>query len=271
MHYSIIALGNYKEYIGKYREFDGDNLEVAKHISKLTEAKIKYENMRVEKYVTPEGVIVDDYDPILYRRPTPEEARKIGRCFGFACGSINGKEYVYRRWEDNGYDGLRFLNAPKEYIKKELTYSQFMSFPEFCQQWYGYPVVHNKKEAEDSDNPFGYILTDEKGEVRDVIQVTNPDGHYDYYEVGGRFIDSVRNNSNLTMIKGLVSQINIFNSQIFGVVTPHFWKDKYQRVGFRDESEYWKFKETCVWDEELKDILSQFQSNIRFTLLDCHS
>lgn len=64
------------------------------------------------------------------------------------------------------------------------------SFAEFVGDYYGKKLVPFGQEPNISDDhKYGYAMTDESGNVTKVVRRTNPNKHWDWYTIGGRWAD----------------------------------------------------------------------------------
>lgn len=68
-------------------------------------------------------------------------------------------------------------------IENENLYPKAL---EYASDYYGYNLVTDENNLTDEDE-FGYVVVDDKGVVSKVIDITNPNGKWDWYVVGGRW------------------------------------------------------------------------------------
>lgn len=77
--------------------------------------------------------------------------------------------------------------ARKDYAKRDAKYKKY-SFAKFCEAWYGKkPVRFGEKPNLAGDHKYGYVLLDKKGNVVKVVDRTNPETKWDWFQIGGRW------------------------------------------------------------------------------------
>lgn len=83
----------------------------------------------------------------------------------------------------------RELNLPEGYsqINTELR-KDWESFAEYCSGYCGRTIVpYGEKPDLEDEHKYGYTVVDQDGQVVQVINRTNPNAKWDWYQVGGRW------------------------------------------------------------------------------------
>ena len=79
--------------------------------------------------------------------------------------------------------------CPPAWTEEEIPANKLETFREFVGSYYSYTAVkHGYKPNLKGDQKYGYMLLDEQGEVMKVIDRTNPNAKWDWYQVGGRYL-----------------------------------------------------------------------------------
>jgi hypothetical protein len=78
--------------------------------------------------------------------------------------------------------------TPNGYEKVDVPTPQIQSFTDFIEGWSGQTVVPFGKSPDlEKEHKYGYVLVDEAGNVTKVIDRTNPNKKWDWYQLGGRW------------------------------------------------------------------------------------
>lgn len=102
----------------------------------------------------------------------------------------------YHEFECTGYDDEYVQDIDKteearlEYTERKASDEDYKdkTFAEFVTDWYGLKVTTTPNANKISEAyKFGYCLVDESGNVLKVIDRTNPNKKWDWYQVGGRW------------------------------------------------------------------------------------
>lgn len=160
MHYTCLIIGNdYVNQFAPYREYDGDS-EYVVEVDMTEEAREGY-NKKVEKVYRHKetGEILSAYDDFFYPKT------KFG--------------------EKSTSDLVR--EVPDNWIEEEKRTKELKSFREYLESGYGegIEILHGEERNEKHD--YGFVEIDEAGEVIRYVNRTNPDGHWDWYVLGGRW------------------------------------------------------------------------------------
>jgi hypothetical protein len=188
-HFSVLVIGPDPEgQLAPYHEFEctGRVDEYVKSVDQLEEARTAYAKATSTFYRGPDGALVDAYDDRFYREPTPEETAKIGPMMGTGCG--HGLSWHSKDWGDGlGYRGkINFL--PEGWVEAEVPRRETETFAQYVEDYYGrkrVPAVHEPDLH--GEHKYGWYRTDAAGEVIELVDRTNPNAQWDWYEVGGRW------------------------------------------------------------------------------------
>lgn len=187
-HFSVLVIGDDIEHqLAPFHEFEctGDDNEFVQSIDKTTELRATYEQRDTTVLRDPYGKLHQPYGDEFYRDPTPEESKKIGPFAGTGCGG--GMSWSSRDWQDGYGYRTKIHFVPDGWEEVQVKQSTTESFIEFIEGWGGQKVVPFGSEPDLVDeHKYGYVLLDKRGEVLKVINRTNPNKKWDWYQVGGR-------------------------------------------------------------------------------------
>lgn len=190
-HFSVIVIGsNHEQQLAPYHEFEctGQNDQYVQDIDKTEEARKEYEESTSRVLVSPDGAHHDPYDDQFYRDPSEAEVAAAGPMGMMGTGFGGGVSHTSKDWGDGrGYRAkVRFI--PEGWEETEVATKSKESFADWASGYYGSPVVKIGTPIDrEEEHKFGYILVDEKGEVISVIDRTNPNKKWDWWQIGGRF------------------------------------------------------------------------------------
>ena len=202
-HFSVMVIGTGPEdQLAPYHEFEctGNDDQYVVEVDKTDEARAEYAKYTKTRYRDPDGVLHSpytdegDHDPRFWRDPTEEEAAKIGP--GGGTGGGHGISWASADWKDGRGYRTRVRQLPEGWTETQVPASECQTFAEFVEDYYGVKAVPHGREPDTSsqagggDQPphkYGYCLLDEAGGVAKVVDRTNPDKKWDWYELGGRW------------------------------------------------------------------------------------
>ncbi len=194
-HFSVLVVTDEypsKEVIAKalqpYHEFEctGIDDEFVQDIDKTEELRGIYETRSETRLRDASGGLHLPYEDRFYRDPTVEEAVKIGPVAGTGCS--HGIAWSSKDWNDGrGYRAkVRFI--PDGFEEITIPAKEVLSFAYFIKVWNGMKAVPFGTEPNiANEHKYGYVLVDEAGEVLKVIDRTNPNKKWDWYQIGGRW------------------------------------------------------------------------------------
>lgn len=188
-HFTVLVVGKEPgSQLAPFHQFECTGLddEYVKDIDVTENCRNGYTTGTCNRYKDAQGIFHYPYDDQFYREPTDEEKDKIG-CIG--SGSTgDGLLYTSKDWEDGkGYrTKIHFL--PEGYEEVDIPYSKLMTFRGYLVEQDSYKcVLHGHAPALSKEHKYGYVLLDKNGEVVKVIDRTNPNYKWDWYQLGGRW------------------------------------------------------------------------------------
>jgi hypothetical protein len=197
-HFSILVMTSSKpsksmidRIMAPFREYDGEDDAFVRDVDVTEEARKAFTTVKTRRLRSPDGKIHGSWGPEHYRDPTPEEMVVIAA--NPHVGSKDGMVWDTRRWPDGLGRRPKVLEAPVGWYEVELTASEHMSFPEFIEYWHGYSGIRQGETPDYEDaHSSGFYVMDDAGEVLQVFRRYNPQGYWDWYEIGGRFAGELR-------------------------------------------------------------------------------
>jgi hypothetical protein len=193
-HFSVIVIGpDIDAQLQPYHEFEctGTNDQHVIDVDVTDEVRSDYATDTRTVYSMPTGERVDSSDPRLFREATAAERADAGPMGLMGSGFGGGKRpHESRDWGDGkGYRAKIFHPAAvgaEEIVVPVRDSMTMLEFVEYCR---GEQAVVGPGQAPDTDNgaKFGYVRVDADGEVVAVIDRTNPNKHWDYHRIGGRW------------------------------------------------------------------------------------
>lgn len=167
-HFTVLVIGaDPEKQLAPYHEFEctGHDDEYVQDIDKTDELRKEFAEHTVSRLRGPDGKLHSFFDE--HGNWRPEFSRPAGEKFD-----------PNRR--------TRFV--PEGYEEVQVPASQVESFAEFIEVWSGQKVVYYGQQPDlKEEHKYGYVLTDEAGNVTKVIDRTNPNKKWDWYALGGRW------------------------------------------------------------------------------------
>lgn len=192
-HFSILVIGNdVEKQLAPYHEFEctGKLDEFVIDHDVTAEAREEYAKDTSRRYKDPEGNLHDPYADRFYRELTHEEIAKHGPFLGSGIG--NGLSWYSKDWGDGLGYRAKVHQLPEGWEEVELPTPEVESFSEWAQGYYGRELWTGEGDpprTDDRDNPhkYGFIHVDGNGQVLRIVQRTNKNKKWDWWQVGGRF------------------------------------------------------------------------------------
>lgn len=171
-----------------WHEFEctGKDDQYVQNVDITEEALSSYHSDVSDMLRSPEGELVSTYNNRFYRDPTPEEQEKITADGPF--GRVEGLTVTTQDWDDGlGYrPKIKFI--PEGWTEVEVPTSEIKSAVDFISDYYGkVPVGPDDKVDLSGKHKYGYVLVDGDGNLVKVIDRTNPNKKWDWWQVGGRY------------------------------------------------------------------------------------
>lgn len=210
-HFSVLVIGpDVEAQLAPYHEFEctGTNDQYIQDINETESDRAEYEKYTTDMIKTPTGELVSRWTEAgeakaeFYRDPTPEELQEIGPLGGSA-GSTANFSYTSRDWGDGLGYRARIYSLPGGYEEIMLPTKDVKTFAQWITYYHGRKVVPFGQEPDlEGDHKYGYVLVDENGDVTASINRTNPNAHWDWYQIGGRWNGFLK-----LKVPSLVSQV----------------------------------------------------------------
>lgn len=209
-HFTVLVVTERKptedvleEALGPFHEFECTGVadEYVQNVDQLAETRAEYESHMEHRLRDPEGGLHDPYEDRFYRDPTPEEEEEHKPLFG--SGGGRGISWTSKDWGDGrGYRAkVRFV--PEGWTEVQLPTPTVRTFAEFLEGWYGLDPVGPDEEPDLEDkHKYGWFRTDEAGEVVEVVDRTNPNKRWDWWQLGGRWSGMLQVKPGAAKIKG---------------------------------------------------------------------
>lgn len=197
-HFLVLVVGeDLKDQLLPFHEFECTGIdEYVQNIDRTAEILEDYESSEIEKYQAPDGTIYDLYDDFFYRDATEEEVRMI-------------KEKKLSNWKTINDENFKIMDVPEDFIRKTFKEKDLMTFKEFYENDYNGEFILEDEEPDlDGKHKFGYGVLNKQGELIKIIERTNPDKKWDWYQIGGRWSGELKLKKNCVGSMGGKSWIN---------------------------------------------------------------
>ena len=204
-HFSVLVLTPTKptaamlrSLMAPYKEFDGEDTAFVRDVDITEKTRADHHEYKQRALKSPDGGYHSVSDERFYRLPTLEEVSAIekGRSsFTFSniktSGNVGGLLWESRDWNDGSGVSIRVLEIPEGWELTEVPFSELMPFEQFIEYWHSFSKLSQGEAADFEDvHASGYYVTGDSGTK--VYRRCNPDGYWDWYEVGGRFNGELR-------------------------------------------------------------------------------
>lgn len=192
-HFTVLVIGpDVEAQLQPFHEFEctGTDDEYVKDVDKTEEARAEYEKSTRSMVRMPDGTFVSAYDAQFYRDPTPEEIKehgRSGRLIGSGFGG--GISYDSRDWGDGRGYRVKVRDIPAHLEQGDIPVRDLEPFSDWAADYYGGPILRDGAQPDLTDSnggKFGYVRVEADGTVK-VIDRTNQQAHWDWYQIGGRW------------------------------------------------------------------------------------
>lgn len=186
-HFTVLVIGEDPDtLLAPYHEFEctGQDDEYIVDVDRTEEISVEFESETKDMYKDSDGKLHDPYSDEFYREPTKEEEKTVG--LGIGCGK--GISWTSKDWGDGkGYRAkVHFL--PDGFEEVKVPRKEVESFAQYVKDWHGIAEVKFGEQPDLFDkHKYGYCLLDEKGEPTKIVDRTNPNAKWDWYQIGGRY------------------------------------------------------------------------------------
>lgn len=189
-HFSVLVIGGFRKLqLAPFHEFEctGNNDKYVQDIDVTKEKREEYESGTSSRMKDKDGNLFDTYSDQFYREPTDEEMEEHS-LMGSGCGG--GISWTSKDWGDGKGYRAKVSFTPDGFEEVKLPYSELMSFREYVEEYEEIAVVKSSGVTGielSEDHKYGYCIVDAKGEVEKVVDRTNPNSKWDWYQLGGRW------------------------------------------------------------------------------------
>lgn len=264
-HFSVLVIGkDWEKQLAPYHEFEstGNDDQYVQTIEVTEKLRQEFAGDTRRMIKLSDGELVPAYDDRFYRDPTAAELATQGSLGFMGTGAGNGLSWTSKDWGDGrGYRGrIRFVPDGAEEVQVP-----FESFADWLgPDWSGIPLIPHGEEPDlAGEHKYGYALLDETGGVVKVVDRTNPNKKWDWWEVGGRWA-------------GHLGGLNhVFRSEIdpkeikptFAVLKDGQWYE-------RGEMGWWGIvideEDIETWSAKFRELLENLPPEAFLTVVDCH-
>lgn len=188
-HFTVIVIGpNVEEQLQPFHEFEctGTSDQYVQDVDQTEEARAEYEKNTETMARLPDGTLVSAFDDRFYRPFTAEEMKKHGPIIGTGCGG--GQMWSSRDFGDGKGYSTR-MHDLGDAVEVKVSTKDVKSFRDWAEDYYRREtiVVPHQKPDLQKVHKYGWIEVDAKGDVVRVIHRTNPNAHWDWWQLGGRW------------------------------------------------------------------------------------
>jgi hypothetical protein len=186
-HFTVLVIWDQiEEALAPFHEFEctWEDNEYIQNVDQLEEAKKQYADSSRRVYVDLKGKYHAPYNDEFYRDLTPEEEKENHGWMG----CWNWKSWSSKDWGDGKGYRTKMQFIPEGWYEKEVPISELETFREWASDYYGKKII-NKTETPDlqKEHKYWWMRVDEKWEIMEMIDRTNPNSHWDWYQIGGRW------------------------------------------------------------------------------------
>lgn len=188
-HFTVLVIGpDVDKQLAPYHEFEctGTDDEFVQDIDQTSEFYAEFAEGNCSRYRDAAGILHDPYGDEFYREMTADEVAKIGRVAGTGCG--HGVTWTSKDWNDGrGYRAkVHFL--PEGWEEVTVPRKQVEAFETWLEDYHGKKIVVFGQEPDLSgEHKYGYAQLGADGKVAKIVDRTNPNKKWDWYQVGGRW------------------------------------------------------------------------------------
>jgi hypothetical protein len=203
-HFTVLVIGpDVDKQLAPYHEFEctGDDNEYVQNIDRTTEALEEYAKHTTTAYQAPNGKFYNrftkkgDWNMRFFRPANEEELAEIEGKKSDSFLGVNdrgdlkdGRSFFTKHSDDYKTKTIYVQSLPKGWKEAEAPVSAFESATQFIEGWYGHKVVKfGQKPSLAKKHKYGYVLLNEDGTIKQVVDRTNPNKKWDGYQVGGRW------------------------------------------------------------------------------------
>lgn len=172
------------ELLAPWHEFECTGLDnqYVVDVDQTEEARSTFQEESVPRLRDPEGQLHEPYEDRFYRDLTADEQAKIGTLAGSGWSGPAGISFHSKDWGDGRGYRTKTPFIPDGWAKTEVPAREVSTFAEWAVDHYGYEQVPPGGRA-----TYGFIEVTEGGDVVRVVNRTNPNKKWDWWQIGGRW------------------------------------------------------------------------------------
>lgn len=186
-HFTVLVIGPDPErQLAPFHEFEctGNDNQFVKDVDQTEQIKAEYVAATTTRLIDQDGKLHYPCADRFYRDPTAEEAPKVGA----GCGWNGELSYFSKDWGDGRGYRAKVAYIPEGMREVTVPRSQIETFAEYVVEYHGKELVGPDEQPDTNDeHKYGYALTDRDGNIIKVVDRTNPDHQWDWYQLGGRW------------------------------------------------------------------------------------
>lgn len=168
-HFTVLVVGQDPKFqLAPFHEFEctGEDNEFVQDVDRTEEAQKAFAEAKETRLRAPDGSLHSFFDEKGDWRPEFSKPAETAMA----------------------WDKRRERFVPEGYAETEVLTATVESFAEWAEGYYGAkPVLHGSRPDLSSEHKYGYLLLDQVGEVVKLIDRTNPNSKWDWWQVGGRY------------------------------------------------------------------------------------
>jgi hypothetical protein len=192
-HFVVVVVGeDVDQQLAPYHEFEctGHNDEFIQEIDDTDEYRAKFAESKVRAVQDENGTVFKYEDDQFWKDATEVEALAIDDYLKsrWADRDKPKPDFEWRTNNDNGANKMQVFKLPFGHSLIEVSESTVRTLREVIADDTGREEVSDVEAINiEGDHQYGYTLLDENGEVVKTVRRTNPNAHWDWYVVGGRW------------------------------------------------------------------------------------
>lgn len=205
-HFSCLVIGDdHAAALQPFHEFEctGTDDQYIQEVDQTQEMREEFESDTRSMVRLADGTVVSAYDDICYREMTAEELKVVGPLGGSGWCGPAGISYTSKDWGDGRGYRAKACYVPEGAEKLQLPTKEHQTFAEWLEDYHGRkPVAFGALPDLTDAHKYGYFLVAENGDVTKVIDRTNPNKKWDWWEVGGRWSGFLKLNAGADGLTG---------------------------------------------------------------------
>jgi hypothetical protein len=197
-HFSVIVMTSEEpnsnlidKFMAPYMEYDGEDDRFVQDVDITDDVRNQYESDVERRLQAPDGSLHKPTDDRFYRDPTSDELEIIGPFGG--TGGAGELRWHTQDWGDGRGYTTKVAYIPDGWNQIEVPRKDVMTFAEFIEYWHNFEEVKEWAQPDyKGAHGSGYYVTNAEEKVTKVFRRYNPEGHWDWYVIGGRWAGELR-------------------------------------------------------------------------------